>query len=327
MTCATGDLSFFKGSMITFITKTIRNSIASIPGLFKKSLKELLKNDPLRMAGATAFFTTFALPPILVILIQALRLILDPRTIRVQLFKNLREIIGPEAVKQLVDVLVNLHKMAQNWYITLGGFIFLLFVATTLFKVIKNSINQVWMVRPHKRKGVMKGLHTRIQSLLILLIAAILFLIGIVMEGARTLASNYIFEFSPLLSLYFKGVLNQVVSVLVVMIWFMMVFRYLPDARPEWKVALVGALVTSLLFTAGKIILHCLLRYSSINNVYGASASLVLLLLFVFYSSLILYFGASFTMVWGEYKKRPITPLPYAAHYRLTEEEVIPHKA
>src|SRR6476619_2911158 len=96
--------------------------------LARDSMAELLKNDPLRMAGATAFFTTFALPPILVILIQALKLILDPRTIRVQLFNNLREIIGREAVKQLVDVLVNLHKIAQNWYITLGGFIFLLFV-------------------------------------------------------------------------------------------------------------------------------------------------------------------------------------------------------
>src|SRR6478672_8736815 len=274
MACGSGDLSFFKGSMTTFITKTIRKTIASIPGLFKKSLKELLKNDPLRMAGATAFFTTFALPPILVILIQALKLILDPRTIRVQLFKNLREIIGPEAVKQLVDVLVNLHKIAQTWYITLAGFIFL---------------------------------------------------IGIVMEGARTLASNYIFEFSPLLSIYFKGILNQVVSVLVVMIWFMMVFRYLPDARPEWKVAFVGALVTALLFTGGKVILHWLLTYSNINNVYGASASMVLLLLFVFYSSLILYYGATFTMVWGEYKKKPIMPLPYAAHYRVIEEVITSH--
>jgi membrane protein len=318
---------FFNGSMTIFTAKTIRKAIASIPALLNKSLKELLKNDPLRMAGATAFFTTFALPPILVILIQALKLILNPRTIRVQLFKNLREIIGPEAVKQVVDVLVNLHKIAQNWYITLGGFLFLIFVATTLFKVIKNSINQLWMVRPHKRKGVMKGLHTRIQSLLVLLIAAILFVVGIMMEGARTLVSNYIFEFSPLLSIYFKGILNQVVSVLIVMIWFMMVFRYLPDARPEWNIAFVGALVTSLLFTVGKVILHWLLTYSSINNVYGASASMVLLLLFVFYSSLILYFGASFTKVWGEYKHKPITPLPYAAHYRVTEEVVINHKS
>src|SRR6478672_5716643 len=134
MACGSGDLSFFKGSMTTFITKTIRKTIASIPGLFKKSLKELLKNDPLRMAGATAFFTTFALPPILVILIQSLKLFINGHTIRVELFKSLSAIVGPETVRQTVDVLQGLRRLAQNWYITIGGFIFLLFVATTLFK-------------------------------------------------------------------------------------------------------------------------------------------------------------------------------------------------
>ena len=109
--------------------------------LLRVSLIELLKNDPLRMAGATAFFTTFALPPILVIIIQFLKLILDPREVRPQLFHSLENIVGREAVEQLTEVLIALRKLASNWYIIIGGFIFLLFVATTLFKIIKSSIN------------------------------------------------------------------------------------------------------------------------------------------------------------------------------------------
>ena len=120
-----------------------RQNIIPVARLFVKALRELLKNDPLRMAGATAFFTTFALPPILVILIQSLKLFLDPRTIRTELFRNLSGIVGPEAVRQIIGILQSLRKLAQNWYVTIGGFIFLLFVATTLFTVIKNSINQV----------------------------------------------------------------------------------------------------------------------------------------------------------------------------------------
>src|SRR5215218_10795992 len=95
--------------------------LPELPGLFKEAGKELGRNDPLRMAGATAFFTTFALPPILVILIQSLKLFLDPRKIRMELFKSLSDIVGPEAVRQMVDVLRSLRKLAQNWYITIGG--------------------------------------------------------------------------------------------------------------------------------------------------------------------------------------------------------------
>lgn len=311
-----------QASILIFISKNIRQKLITISDLLQKALKELLKNDPLRMAGATAFFTTFALPPILVILIQSLKLFLDARTIRVELFKSLSAIVGPETVRQTVDVLQSLRRLAQNWYITIGGFIFLLFVATTLFKVIKSSINELWRIRPQRKRGFWKSLQGRVQSLLVILLAGVLFVIGLLSEGARAFIGNYIFEFSPLLSAYFSSFLNHFVSIIIVMLWFVMVFRYLPDGRPQWRIAFMGGFVTSLLFTLGKIILHWLLTYSNINTLYGTSASIVLLLLFVFYSSLILYYGAAFTKVWGAYKGKPILPLPYASHYRLIEAEV-----
>jgi hypothetical protein len=93
------------------------------------------------MAGATAFFTTFALPPILVILIQVLKLVLDPKLVRNELFNSLSSIIGEESVEPIRNILRALRGLAQNWWIIIGGFIFLLFVATTLFRVIKSSVN------------------------------------------------------------------------------------------------------------------------------------------------------------------------------------------
>jgi membrane protein len=284
-------------------------------------MKELLKNDPLRMAGATAFFTTFALPPILVILIQVLRLIIDPVRIRKELFRTLSDIVGPEAVNQIIEVLKSMKKLAQNGYIIIGGFIFLLFVATTLFKVIRSSMNQVWKIRPYNRQGLVRGLASRAQSVLVILVAGILFMIGLLAEGAEAFIGSFVFELSPILSVYFNTFLHTVMSVLIEMLWFAMVFRYLPDGRPDWKTTLVGALVTAVLFTIGKLILHWLLSYSNITTVYGTSASIVLLLLFVFYSSLILYFGAAFTRVWAISHGRPIRPRPHATSYRLMEVE------
>lgn len=303
------------------ITARTSHNFRNFLGLFRDSFLELLKNDPLRMAGATAFFTTFALPPILVIIIQALKLILDPQRVRIELFRSLSDIVGPEAVHQLTDVLFALRKLAQNGWITFGGFIFLLFVATTLFKVIKNSLNQVWKIRPVTKQGLVKNLRWRVQSVGVILIAGLLFVSGLFAEGIQAFIGSYIFEVSPILSVYFNTVLNYFISVVVVTLWFAIVFRYLPDGRPVWSIAFAGAFLTAILFTIGKIILHWLLTYSNINTLYGTSASIVLLLLFVFYSALILYYGAAFTKLWGIYKGHPIRPLPHAMHYRLIEAE------
>jgi membrane protein len=297
----------------------LKQNIKGVTPLFIQSFRELLKNDPLRMAGATAFFTTFALPPILVILIQVFRLIVDPQTIRLELFKSLSEIVGPEAVRQLVDVLGALRGLANNWVITAAGFLFLLFVATTLFKVIKSSINQIWKIRPVHKQGFIKTMNSRAQSILVILVAGVLFMLGIVAETIRAFIGDYIFDFSPSLSFYFNGALRYVVSIVVVTLWFWMVFRYLPDGKPAWSVAFAGALLTSILFSLGKIVLQWLLSYSNITTLYGTSASIVLLLLFVFYSALILYYGAAFTKMWGLYKSIPIIPKKHAIHYTIIE--------
>lgn len=295
-------------------------SVANFGRLLKNSLDELLKNDPLRMAGATAFFTTFALPPILVILIQTFKLVVRNKDIRGELFTSLTNMLGPEAVNQITGVLQSMRKLAHNLYITIGGFIFLLFIATTLFKIIKSSVNQVWKIRAHEKQGFVKNMSSRLKAVIVILIAGVLFMLGILAEGVRAFIGNYIFELSPAFSFYFNTILNYIISILVVTLWFMMMFRYLPDARPRWRIAFAGGLVTAILFTIGKLILHWLLSYSNITTVYGASASIVLLLLFVFYSSLILYYGAAFTKIWGIYKNQPIEPLPYARHYKVIEE-------
>ena len=173
-----------------------------------------------------------------------------------------------------------------------------------------------------REKGILKGMRTRFHSALVILIAGILFMIGVLTEGTQAVVGKYIYEISPVLAVYFNGTVNYLFSIMIVTVWFAMVFRYLPDGRPGWRIAFSGAFLTSILFTIGKIILHWLLSYSNINTLYGTSASIVLLLLFVFYSSLILYFGAAFTKIWGIYKDEPIRPLPHATHYRLVESEI-----
>jgi membrane protein len=289
--------------------------------LFGQALRELNRNDPLRMAGATAFFTTFALPPILVILIQGLGLIFDRQAIRQQLFRSLTGIWGMESTQQVGQVLSSFRMIArQEWAIVLG-FVFVVFVATTLFAVIKNSFNQIWKIKVMHRRGLGPNIGDRLRSIMVIAVAGALFVLGLFGEAVQVFLGSYIRGYSPAFAFYFNSIVNYIISIGIVTLWFAVLFRYLPDGRPDWGIALVGGFVTSMLFNIGKVLLRTLLQQSNVNNLYGASGSIVLIMLFVFYSSLILYYGTAFTKVWGLYRGRPIQPLHYANHYHLQEDE------
>ena len=274
----------------------------------------LVKNDPLRLAGATAFFTSFALPPILLLLIQLLSLIFNRRSVSIQLFKQLGEIVGEDSVRQVIEILRGFRGLASNLPLAIGGFLFMIFVATTLFKVIQSSLNQVWEMRKSGKKFRM-ALVTRLKSTLVIIFTGVLFMATLAAESFKVLFGNYLDDIFPVAGFYMIGTLSTLISIVIVCTWFSVLFRYLPDGKPNWRVAISGGLLTSILFNIGVVILKWLLLHGNIGAVYGASASIVFLLLFLFYSSLIFYYGASFTKVWGEYLKQPIRPVKNAEPY------------
>jgi membrane protein len=290
--------------------------------LLRGSLSEFHQNEPLRMAAATAFFTTFALPPILIILIQVFGLFLDPRNFTLHLFDQLGSVLGKNTVLQIRQTLRNVRRLSSSWYITTAGFIFLIFVATTLFTVIKDSLNQLWKIQLKEKKSFIFILEYRLKSFAVIMMSGILFLGILMAEGSGALLREHANDLWPGLGRFLTSFINQVMSVLVVVAWFSVIFKYLSDGRPTWKVAIAGGCFTGLLFTVGKLVLKWLLTFSNMHTIYGASTSFVLLLLFVFYSSLIFYFGACFTKVFGEYSNQPILPTRHAIRYTLNRVKI-----
>ncbi|MBV7529118.1 YihY/virulence factor BrkB family protein [Chitinophaga sp. sic0106] len=288
---------------------------------FKEAFKNLMINDPLRLAGATAFFATFALPAILVIVIQLLRLIFRVPRSGKRLFEQLEGIIGVETAHMVADTLQAIRGIAQNQLITTLGFVFLLFVATTLFKVISSSLNQLWSVRVVDKENFGDILLARLKGLLVICFIGVIFIIDLVASAGQQLIGRFIDYYVPALTGYFNSTLNYGLGVVTVTIWFALVFYFLPAGRPQRNVLFTGAFVTSILFNIGKLILRVALNYSSINNIYGASASTVLLLLFVFYTAMIFYFGAAFTKAWAEVNGQVIIPRRHAKSYKLTVVE------
>lgn len=269
------------------------------------------------MAGATAFFTTFALPPIIFILAQLFGFFIDRRTVGRGLLKNLSHTIGTEGTEQVRQVIRSIRGFGDNWYMIVFGFLFLLFIATTLFSVIKNSLDQIWQISLRERPGILLILGIRLKSLAVILLAGVLFFADLVFESLQLMAGNYIDEVWKSSSIYFKGVLNELVSIIIVASWFILLFRFLANGKPGWRAAVVGGILTGILFIAGRLLLRFLLVGSNISKVYGASGSLVLVLLFVFYSSFILYYGASFIAVYSDKKQLPIVPRRKAYNYKI----------
>lgn len=282
-------------------------------GLMRAAFREFQKNDPLRMAAATAFFTTFALPAIIIILIQIFGLIVGRRAIGQQLFTGLTDILGPNAVEEMRATLRNVRDLSQSWYIAAAVFVFLLFVSTTLFKVIRDTLNQLWDIRVRDDAGFIFQLRQRGRSFLVILIAGILFMAALLAEGLLTLLPERVD--------FLIRLLKQLISVVAATAWFTLVFKYVSDGYTNWKTTLAGAFFTGLLFTIGKMILGLLLSYSTIKNIYATSTSFVLLLLFVFYCSFMFYYGACFLKVWASHKKHPIVPHKHAIRYRLSMVE------
>ncbi len=269
------------------------------------------------MAAATAFFTTFALPPILIIIFQVSRLFMGQELIGPKLRTELSAALGPEAVDQILEIAKAMRNLTDNWLIAAGGFVFLMFVATTLFKIIRESISELWCINMIAKKRFKYNMRARALSLVIILSIGVLLILGIALEAIRAYIGQFINTVPEEVSFIFRSAVNDILAFGLVTCWFMLLFRYLPFGRPTWKVAFVGGFVTGVLFTIGKIVLRASLNQSNLTTIFGTSASIVLILLFVFYSSLILYYGASFTYKYSLYKDQPIKPLSYAGHYRI----------
>jgi len=287
--------------------------------LLNKTYLVLKRNDPLRLAGATAFFTTFALPPILIILIQLFGLIVNPAEVSTKLFSQVQSLIGKEGAEQMHKILTGFQQLAHNWFITIGGFLFLVFVATTLFSVVSNSLNQLWNIKLEAKTGFTFKLTLRIKSIAVIVFTGLLLLAQLSVSALQALLASYLDSIWRGFNTLLYKIIAQVVFVVIVTGWFTIVFKYLANAHPSWKVAFTGGLFTGILFTIGKIILGLLLTFSNLKTIFGAAGSFVLVLLFVFYSAIIFYFGAAFTKVWADHKKKTLQLDKRAYEYTIEE--------
>jgi membrane protein len=288
--------------------------------ILQKSAKRLGKNSPVHLAGATAFLATFSLAPIFVLIIHLLGGIIGRKEIRQKIIQKFSEDAPADSVAQLTQFIDGFQQLWGAWYVNAGLFLFLLFGASKLFILIRSSFYQLWRLKHFHEKKLKLQVRKWVFPIALIVSAGVLLMAGVLGQGLQAFLGEAVAEISPSALRYFNSFYRYAISLLVAWIWFAVVFRYLTDVRPQWKTVLVGALFTSVLYNVGKIILQPSLSFGKVHAVFGTSASLVLLQLFIFYISLLIYYGAAFTFEWARHYNQPVYIPDDLSYYTIEEK-------
>lgn len=286
------------------------NEKPGVFGMFKRSVRDFLDDDCMTRAAALSYYTVFSLPPLLILILLLASTMLDPNDVRGGLERQIEALMGPAGGEQVRTMITHAERPGGGLLPTLIGIGALLFGATGAFVQLQSALNRVWEVEPDPNQGGLKTfLFKRLLSFGMILSIAFLLLVSLAISAALTAFGSALESFMPegLSGPVIHG-LNLALSFGVISTLFSALFKVVPDAAVAWRDVWVGAFVTAALFVAGKFLIGLYLGKSNPGEAYGAAGSLALLLLWVYYSSIILLFGAEFTQVWAEQRGRGIAP-------------------
>ena len=293
------------------MTTTAADRQSGVLSIIKQSAKDFIDDDAPTMAAALSYYTVFSLPPLIVLLLMLLGAVLDPQDIQGTLEGQIRGLMGPEGGEQVRAIIANADRPGSGSVIaTILGLVALVLGATGVFGQLQAALNRAWSVGPDPESGGVKSfVLKRIFSLGMVLALAFVLLTSLVLSAALSAFGDRLGGFLPEgLGETVLQIINFAVSFGVITLLFAAMFKVLPDATIAWRDVWVGAAVTAFLFTVGKFALGLYLGRSNPGEAFGAAGALALMLVWIYYTSMILLLGAEFTQVWAERRGQGIVP-------------------
>ena len=299
--------------------------------LLKETVREWREDGANRLAAALAYYTTFSLAPLLVLVIAIAGLAGGQEAAQTQTMAQVEDLLGVEGREFIEGMIESASRPETGLTATFIGAVTLLFGALGVFGELQNSLNTIWEVKPKPAKGWVDGVKRfvikRILSFTMVLGIGFLLLASLVLSAAVSALGEYISSRWPLAD-FWLGLINFIVSFLVITLLFAMIFKFLPEIKIAWKDVWLGAAVTSVLFSLGKFLIGLYLGRSEVGNTFGGAGSLAILLIWIYYSAQNLFCGAEFTQVYANRYGSKIVPDPDMVN--LTEQahaqKGIPHE-
>lgn len=284
---------------------------------------DLVASNVLKLSGALAFFTIFSLPGLLIIVIWVSDLFYSRELVEASVYGQLANFIGESAAVYLRETIGHASVIAQNNLAAVVGLVILIVGATSVFGEIQDSINHIWRLKPKPRKGLgwLKLIINRLLSFSMIVTLGFIMLVSLIINASMELVLDKFMERYPEITSVVVQGLRLVLPLVIATFIFGAIFKVLPDARVEWRHVIVGAVVTAILFMLGKYAISYYLGHNLMTSAYGAAGSLIVVLLWVYYSSMILFFGAAFTREYAVYRGSKIYPNDYAVWVQQIEVE------
>jgi membrane protein len=289
--------------------------------ILKNTVNGFLNEDSLKYSASLAYYTVFSIGPILVLMITLASLFYGEDAVKGRLFGELNGLVGASAASQIQAIIKNLELSGKSTIALIISGVTLLIGATTVFGDIQNSINRIWHVRAKPKKGWLKLIKDRLLSSSLIIGLGFLFVVTLVINGIILAFTDNLQRYFPDITVFLFDGINFLITFGIIFILFSVIFKVLPDVNIKWRTVRAGAIFTAALFVVGRLLIGFYLQTSGTESTYGAAGSIVLILLWVYYTAAILYFGAVFTREYACYKGISIEPSEYAVHVETKEIE------
>ena len=279
--------------------------------LLRLSAEEFIEDNGLKLSASLSYYTLFSMAPMLIIVIAIGSILLGKEAAEGYLYLQFEGLIGKLGALQLQEMIKNVRISGDTPWVTVVGVATFFLGATGVFIEIQDSINSIWSIKAKPKRGWVRFLLTRIVSFSMVVGIGFLLMVSLVLSAALSMLDGWLAVYISSF-VWLAYIISNLVSMGVVMLLFAVIFKVLPDAELKWRDVLIGAFFTGVLFLIGKYLINLYLSRSSTVSAYGAAGAVVLIILWVYYSAIILYLGAEFTKVYANKYGGKIRPTEYA---------------
>ncbi len=289
--------------------------------VIKDTIHRFSAADPIVYSAAIAFFTLFSLPSILYIIVRVAGAIFSSESIKNELYRQVSEKVGEGSAEQVELILSEGDRLGSNPLTNILSILLLLFTATVVFNFIKKALNSIWSVKPKPKKGWLKFIIDRLVSFSLIVLTGVLIIASVLADSVIAFVANKVDDQLLGLTPFLVKGANFLASFILLTAVFSMLFKIMPDIKSPWRPVVVGGIITATLFTLGKYVISSIIVSTNISSTYGAAGSLAALLLWVFYSSVIILVGAIFTKIYFLHLGFKVTPSENAIALEIKEIE------
>lgn len=300
-----------------FTKKTFKSSLR----VLKETFSCFMQDKGLKLSASLSYYTVFSMAPLLLLIISLAGAIFGREASEGRVFEEIHDLIGNDAALQIQQVIRNMQLSGKTTMSVVIGAVTLIIGATTVFGEIQDSINMIWKVKAKPKKGWLKLVKDRLLSGSIIIGLGFLLMVSLIANGALVALNNILKQWFPDFTIVLFNIVNIAVSFLVITVLFGVIFKVLPDAKIKWKDVRAGAFFTACLFLIGRYLIGLYISTTAAGSPYGAAGSLIVILLWVYYTAAILYLGAEFTRTYAIFKGRRIQPSEFAVFVEQREIE------